>query len=87
MIKTTVFGIKLKHRMKNSLGLQEVLTEFGCNVKTRIGLHHVTDGVCSPDGIILLEVIGDDSTIESFEAKIKAISGAELQKMSFSMDQ
>lgn len=79
---TTIMGIRLSNRNNTATTFQETLTKFGCSIKTRIGLHEVSDGVCSPQGIILLEVI-DDSIVGEFEKELCKIEGIEIQLMKF----
>ena len=75
---TTIFGIRLSDRIKNSNQLQELLTDYGCIIKTRIGLHDTACGVCSPYGIILLEVIRDEERINNFVMDLQNISGVKF---------
>lgn len=79
---TTIMGIRLSNRSNTAAKFQEILTKFGCSIKTRIGLHEVSNGVCSPQGIILLEVI-DDSIVAEFEKDLCTIEGIEIQLMKF----
>lgn len=66
----TIIGIHLTDRSRDAVGLQEVLTRYGCSIKTRIGLHDASDGQCAPGGIILLEVISkQDELIKELSAK------------------
>mgnify|MGYP002626459725 CR=1 FL=1 len=60
----TIIGVKLENRTLNSLDFQKLLTEYGCQIKTRIGLHDVENSTCSTDGVVLLDVIGDSSALE-----------------------
>lgn len=62
---TAVIGIKIENRMEESTKLQEILTKYGCNIKTRIGLHDMGEYKCLNYGIILIEVI--DRTNEIFD--------------------
>lgn len=62
---TAVIGIKIENRMDDSTKLQEILTKYGCNIKTRIGLHDMGEYKCLNYGIILIEVI--DRTNEIFD--------------------
>lgn len=48
---------KLDNRRDNAQKLQEILTEHGCNIRTRIGLHPEVNNSCSANGIIILEVV------------------------------
>lgn len=87
MSRSTVFGVKLIQRTLSSLKFQEILTKYGCNIKTRIGLHHVTDNVCSSEGVILIEAIGEQSIINDFEEELKLLDEVELQKMTFEINE
>ena len=83
MGKTTVLGILLRKRTITATAFQEILSRHGCNIKTRIGLHTASDNVCSPDGVILLDVIGDDADINKLEQDLRNVDGADIQKMVF----
>lgn len=78
---STIFGIKLLNRLSNSTDFQAVVTKFGCSIKTRIGLHEVSNGVCSPSGVILIEFVGPDA--DEFEKELKALDDIIIQKMVF----
>lgn len=83
MEKITIFGVLLANRTVTSPCFQEIISKHGCNIKTRIGLHTVTDNKCSMDGVILLEVIGSDEERENLKKDIQAIPDANVQEMSF----
>ena len=83
MSKTTILGVLLKKRTETAGKFQEVLSKYGCSIKTRIGIHAASENVCSPDGVILLDVIG--SEVESLEKDLKAIDGADVKKMVFEL--
>lgn len=76
-----ILGVKLNHRVNTAVTFQEVITKHGCIIKSRIGLHNVENGTCSPSGVILLEVISDNT--EELEQDLKKIEGLELQSMTF----
>lgn len=79
---TTIIGIKVSNRLENALTVQEILTNFGCAIKTRIGLHKEINGKCSTEGIILLEIINEESAILAANA-LCDIDGIEIQQMKF----
>jgi hypothetical protein len=83
MSKTTVFGVLLSNRINTASKFQEIITNYGCSIKTRIGLHDVSEGKCSSNGVILLEVIGDDSEIINLEKDLATIPDVKVQKMVF----
>ena len=78
---TTIFGIRLSERIKNSAQLQDLLTSYGCIIKTRIGLHDTSCGVCSPYGIILLETINDEARIDGLIQDLQSIKGVKFNIM------
>lgn len=78
-----IYGVHITDRMTRAGAVQEVLTQYGCNIKTRLGLHHVDEQVCSPRGLILLEMFGDVSACEEMASRLASIEGVEVQKMLF----
>ena len=54
---TTIIGVKLENRQECSVEFQELLTKYGCGIRTRLGLHKVVENRCLSEGIILLEVL------------------------------
>lgn len=78
-----ILGIKVGSFVKNSGGVQQVFSEYGCSIRTRIGLHDVQEGVCSPNGLILIEFIDGEEKAEEMTKKLTAIEGVEVKKMVF----
>ena len=79
---TTIFGIRLDNRTQTALDFQKVLTHFGCSIKTRLGLHDISDNICAPNGLILLEIINDEDAVKMKEELLE-IPNLELQSMKF----
>ena len=80
---TTILGIKLFERVTTAADFQKILSEYGCFIKTRIGLHSVSDGICAPNGIVLIEFIGNDETLSEFEKALNSLGKIEIKKMTF----
>ena len=78
-----IIGIHAKNRLAQACVVQNLLTEYGCNIRTRIGLHSVADGVCPLDGVIVLEMFGNLETCEELFQKLSAIENLDVQKMIF----
>ncbi len=79
----TILGLNVYDRQKEAGEVQDVLTQYGCNIKMRLGLHDVTENYCSNSGIILLELAGDDDNKKQLEEKLSLIDGVDVQKMWF----
>ena len=78
-----IMGIHIDDRVKKATDVQELLTEYGCDIKTRIGLHEVTGNFCAGYGLILLELVGGQITADELAGKLNALQGVEVKLMTF----
>lgn len=79
-----IMGVQLEQRNDTATSVQDILTEFGCFIQTRIGLHQTAQDACSPKGLIILELTeGAEGEAAALEEKLKKISGVSIQKMVF----
>lgn len=69
-----VMTLLVNNRRKNVPRLQEVLTESGCIIKARLGLHEAGD-VCSNDGLIILQLDGSRKEIAELEESLNKLEG------------
>ena len=47
-----IMAVRILDRGKSAVEVQRVLTEHGCSILTRLGLHdQSTPGTCSPSGL------------------------------------
>jgi hypothetical protein len=81
--ETRILGISISDRVKKVDEVQNVLTKFGCSIKTRLGLHEVVDDECSINGTIILELSGDMEECIKLENELLKIEGLDVQKMVF----
>ena len=75
---TTIIGVKLENRQECSVEFQELITKYGCGIRTRLGLHKVIENRCLSEGLILLEVIDNAEILYG-----ELIKKWECQKMVF----
>jgi hypothetical protein len=78
-----ILGVHVTDRIKKASEIQRLFSEYGCQIKTRIGLHEVDNNACSPNGLILLELFGDEAVCRTLETKLAAIEGVDVQSMLF----
>jgi hypothetical protein len=81
--KHFICGIHITERLQHALQVQEILTAFGKNIKTRLGLHELSDAGNGPNGLLLIEFIGNESTFKEFTQKLGGIAGVEVKTMVF----
>jgi len=76
----TILGVHVAQRTQQTAKVQKILTDFGCSIRTRIGLHEAFEGVCSPSGVILLEVV---SQVAELKVILEKVPGVTVKKMVF----
>ncbi|MCR5266065.1 MAG: hypothetical protein K6E29_05665 [Cyanobacteria bacterium RUI128] len=77
---TIILGIKIPDRISTSPIFQDVISKFGCIIKTRIGLHGNCSNICANYGIILLEIV-DNSELIPLKKALQKIDGITLDSM------
>lgn len=84
MAKHIILGVHITDRLEHALPVQQVLTEFGGIIKTRLGLHELPkSGASSKNGLLLLELAATEAKAKAMVAKLAAIKGIEVQQMVF----
>jgi hypothetical protein len=78
-----ILGVHLSDRVSKAADVQRVFTEFGCDIKTRVGLHDADGNICGRGGVIVLELVGSAESYHNMAAQLEAIPGVEVQKMVF----
>lgn len=78
-----ILGIEIGHREESAVEVQGLLTEYGCSIKTRLGLHEAGN-TCSSMGMILLEfAVGHTEKAIALETELKKIESIKVRKMEF----
>lgn len=85
MEEVRVMGISVSDRVEEASKLQEILTKYGCNIRTRLGLHEASKDKCSRNGLIILELVGENKSWKEFEDELKAIKGITVKVMDFTL--
>lgn len=68
-----IMVVKIGERRQESPKVQEVLSKFGCSIKTRLGLHE-TQTVCSEEGVLVLQLTGEREEMQALEAALNDLS-------------
>lgn len=78
-----IVAIHVTNRVKQASLVQSVLTEHGACIKTRVGLHEATGRSASPNGVIILELVGSQRRANTVIAALNDIPGVEAQSIVF----
>jgi len=82
-----LYGIHVHNRFEQAPRVQQLLTEYGSNIKTRLGLHETdSNASAASTGIILLEMTGDSKRVDELFAKLAELEGIDCQRMIFAHD-
>jgi len=66
-------------RKKEAVNVQKILTEWGCLIKTRLGLHEGVLDQCSETGSIILELVGERDKHIELARKLNLLAGVKAQ--------
>jgi hypothetical protein len=76
-----ILGILVERNNNVILSVQKVLTSYGCNIRTRLGVNEVFFG--EPAGLIILELKGDEKQRILLERDLKALKQVHVRTMVF----
>ncbi len=79
---TTIIGIGVENRKETAVRVQDILTVFGCDIKTRLGLNDYSEDECSYKGLILIDVPNRERAL-ALADKLKKIENVTIKEMVF----
>jgi hypothetical protein len=80
-METTIMALSIEPRNVHAPEVQNILTKYGCIIKTRLGLHEVASDSCSQTGLILLHICSDPSEIKALEKDLLQVKGVSVKHM------
>lgn len=72
-MEKNILIILVGKRNENASAIQQVFTQYGCLIKTRLGLHDGVLDECSNSGLIILELVGEKKKHEEMQNALKKI--------------
>jgi hypothetical protein len=76
-----ILGILVERNQEVIVSIQKILTAYGCNIRTRMGVNEVFFG--EPAGLIILELKGDERQRILLEKDLKALKQIHVRTMVF----
>ncbi len=75
-----IMAVRIEQREATAVQVQKILTDYGCSIRTRLGLHDQTnDNTCSPSGILILQLACEESVAAELESKLNAVQGVKVR--------
>ncbi|MCX6112090.1 MAG: hypothetical protein NTY22_02230 [Proteobacteria bacterium] len=84
-MEKTVLLILVNDRKESAVTVQKILTDWGCTIKTRLGIHDGTLDNCSNSGLIILEIVGDKKKNEEITRKLNLVKNVKAQLVHLSV--
>jgi hypothetical protein len=84
MAKTFLI-ILVGKRKDTAVKVQQILTAWGCIIKTRLGIH---DGIldnCSDEGLLILELYGTEEQKNELARKVGVLTGVSSKMVNLSL--
>ncbi len=78
-MKKTIILILISKRTEAAVAVQDVLTKHGCFIKTRLGIHEDVENRCSENGLIILELVGEDNEKQMIFNELEKIEGVNVK--------
>ena len=85
-MKKSILLVLIGRRKEDAVKVQQILTGWGCIIKTRLGIH---DGVlenCSDEGLLILELHGTEEQKSELARKVAVIPGVSSKLVDLTVD-
>jgi hypothetical protein len=83
MKEVRILGVMINDPAKGAEKIQNILTKYGCSIRTRLGMHDIDEEYASETGLMLLELTGDMQECLRLENELLELEGVDVQKMVF----
>lgn len=83
MNEKIILGIRVIRSDQSGFDLQTILSKYGGIIRTRLGLNEVVEKYASPEGIVILELCGDQADCLRLENELLSQENLDVQKMVF----
>jgi len=75
----TLLAIIVDKRKKTAPTVQKILTDWGCWIKTRLGIHDGVLDKCSNVGLIIVELVGERKKHQELSHKLCLLDGVKTE--------
>ncbi len=82
-----VMVVLISHRNDAAAKVQAVLTGWGCLIKTRLGIHEGVQDNCTENGLLFLDLVGEEEKLQELERKLNVLKGVSAQMMKLELSE
>ena len=73
-MEKSILLVLIGNRVGTAVKVQEVLTNMGCFIKTRLGIHDGSPEACTNTGLLVLEILGKEEDKKKLVKDLKKIA-------------
>lgn len=73
-MEKSILLVLIGNRVGTAVKVQEVLTNMGCFIKTRLGIHDGSPEACTNTGLLILEILGKEDDKKKLVKDLKKIA-------------
>lgn len=84
-MQKSVLVVVVGKRRDMAVEIQKVLTDSGCIIKTRLGIHDGVGNSCSDEGLIILELVGTTKEKKKLAKNLDALYGVKTKLVELKM--
>ncbi|MEG1836930.1 MAG: hypothetical protein RRZ70_02925 [Synergistaceae bacterium] len=79
-----IIAVRITERNSTAIEVQKVLTNYGCYIRIRLGLHDQDECDCSPVGILILQLCSTIEISENLRNDLNDIDGVKAHLVDLS---
>lgn len=84
-MEKSILLLLIGNRTGTAVKVQEILTQMGCYIKTRLGIHDGTPEACANTGLLILELLGKDEDKKTLVANLEKVPGVSVKLVELSL--
>jgi len=84
-VKKSVMVILIENSRETALNVQKVLTGWDCMIKTRLGIHDEVLDNYSDNGLMILELVGEEEKKDELLRKLSLLKGVNAKLVGLSL--
>jgi hypothetical protein len=77
----TIMAVLQENRIETAVKVQDVLTQYGCHIRVRLGLNDGAVDQCSKRGLILLQLCGENFSPADLERDLLQVPDVKVKYM------
>ncbi len=83
----SILLILVGNRATSVVEVQRILTDMGCFIKTRLGIHDGSPEACTNTGLIILDLIGEETHKRDVVKRLEKVPNVRVKYIELSLEE